>query len=91
MTAAYDKKPNWELRTKILLEQQRPDLAQREAFAWIEAEPLEAYAFLSLATCQYQLHQYKKAQITAHKALHLNPQTASAHYLLSCIYEQKMR
>jgi Flp pilus assembly protein TadD len=66
----------------ILLQQQRPDLAEQEARRQLQQEPTDAETYALLAIALFQLQRPAEAETAARRALTLDPQLAQAHYVL---------
>lgn len=78
-------------RARVLLEQERHELAERELRQYLLAEPDDAGAHAMLALCLAGQKKHRAAVESAQRAVHLAPGFPYAHYALAWVYDQADR
>ncbi len=78
-------------RALILLQQHRPELAERELRQELVADPDNARAHAILALCLSERKDYAEATEEAKAAIHLAPDMPFGHYALACILHERDR
>lgn len=78
-------------RARVLMEQERHELAERELRRHITAEPDDATAHAMLALCLSEQKKHKAAEESARRAVALAPAFPYAHYALAWVRNQADR
>jgi tetratricopeptide (TPR) repeat protein len=78
-------------RARVLLDQGRYDLGERELRQALVVEPDDAHAQALLALCLSHLERYYEATAAAQEAIRLAPDLAFAHHVLASVLADRQR
>ena len=78
-------------RARVLLDQGRYDLGERELRQALVVEPDDAHAQALLALCLSHLERYHEATEAAQEAIRLAPDLAFAHHVLASVLSDRQR
>jgi tetratricopeptide (TPR) repeat protein len=78
-------------RARVLLDQGRYDLGERELRQALVVEPDDAHAQALLALCLSHLERYHEATEAAQEAIRLAPDLAFAHHVLASVLADRQR
>lgn len=78
-------------RARVLMEQERHELAEAELRRHIMAAPDDASAHAMLAMCLSEQRKHREAVEAAQRGVHLAPNFPYAHYALAWVYHDQER